>query len=141
MPNAAPVPNTAPMPNAVKISKKKIDIKYNVVKMYRTGANTTYGGVKIKSNGKYIYRWQIKITATNYQWFAFSFGIDSSNKEFSDDDFSLSGPYGNTNKFYAFGCTGKGKTGFKYCNTVPPNGKKYGEAVELCDTVTIVLNS
>ena len=48
----------------------------------------------------------IQIIETNYQFYAFSLGIDSSNKSIINDDFSVSGWYGNTDKFYAFGSDG-----------------------------------
>lgn len=115
-------------------------IDSNEVYMRMIGTNTVYGKVPIEPNGKYIYEWVLKVMATNYQWFAFSFGIDSSKiGKFVNEDFSVSGPYGNSDCFYAFGCDGA--RGYKFSNKMPPKGKQYGEGVTLHDTVTIKLNS
>ena len=119
----------------IVIRRKDQKPKYNVVSMKKTGANTVYGAVKIKANENYIYKWHIKIIATNYQWFAFSIGIDSSHRELVQEDFSVSGMYGNVHQFYAWGTDGK--NGKKFTGSLPPIGKRYGDRVKLNDTITM----
>eukprot|EP01083_Nonionella_stella_P106138 305821_1 len=94
----------------------RINRDKDLASMVNVGGNTVYGSIEIKSNVKYVYRWNIKVVGTNYQWFAFSIGIDSSNKEHFESDFSVSGPYGNAHKFYAFGSDARGASGVKYTN-------------------------
>ena len=118
-----------------------IRVDTDIIKTVNVGQNTVYGKMVIKpEDNKYIYKWVIQITQTNYQFFAFSFGIDSSNKYIMNDDFSVSGQYGNADKFYAFGSDGL-KNGYKYTNLFPPKGKQYGEKCGLMDKITMILNT
>ena len=99
----------------------------DMVRTVNVGQHTVYGKMAITpQDNKYIYKWTIEIAETNYQFFAFSLGIDSGNKAILNDDFSVSGPYGNTAHFYAFGSDGL-KTGYRYRTFFPPKGKQYGE--------------
>ena len=113
----------------------------DIIRTVNVGQNTVYGKMVIKpEDNKYIYKWVIQIIGTNYQYFAFSLGIDSSDKSIINDDFSVSGQYGNTDKFYAFGSDGL-KNGYKYTNLFPPKGKQYGEKCGLMDIITMILNT
>eukprot|EP01084_Bolivina_argentea_P168605 292360_1 len=121
---------------------------YNVVKMRRTGSGTAYGNVTIKPNGKYIYKWQVKVIEINYRYPCnYSFGIESSNKKYCNVHFREGGykinrtNFGNTHVFYAYGSNGNNPNkGFKYSSTLPWIGEEYGEPIGLNDTVGIILN-
>eukprot|EP01084_Bolivina_argentea_P193895 332636_1 len=96
--------------------------------------NTIYGNVNINPSDKSInkYAWTFKVLKYEYDW-GFYIGIDSSNKSFSNADFTVSAK--NHNPYFAFTASGYTYNNGKVSNL---KGQKWhaGDFVEMIFDVT-----